>query len=1081
MKKPSSRRRVAALGLLVPCLAALVACSSDVGDTPRSEPTPPDNTTPDPTPPPPTTPDGQEDLASLVWKPQFAPDYNNLTAHPWVEPVSKAQQDTVVVRADELEFLAAESPEVRDWAVGRVIVSAPGEGAGKNPLGFARRVVSIRDEGEKIIVTTESVGLEDIVTGDFQSTYDPAKATEVDLSKLDLEWAAANLYTSSPYVYMPGEPLLDDYALDELDYMPGDPFFGKIVKAVGGAAKAVVKVAQNAYSAITPSSFNGSISMSPSISGGGSFDLFRNMQYKKQLNGGRYPVELYIKGSADVTASALVNPGFQVGATIPNVLHNKADRFASWINVDARAEAKVGLNFDLEAGISSAGGKAGSALEASLEKDAALAQDVLTRARTSMFGDPDMKPAGGWRRPIWISKPSTQVLMAGPVPVVLVSTVQVDVECGFEAKASITGKVAFEQAYTFKFNARYESGSNPKLTGPTFDKRSRRDVQVLGSGSLAVTCGLIPRINTMLYDTAGINVGMRASLVAQASYQSKCAETTTTPKGEVGVGLYGNLGLQLGARVQAPGSSYAGKAGQSAGFDIGPIEPWNTQFSIYEHTWQLARGPGYCTPLCMNGTRDAAETDVDCGGGACQTCAPEKKCKVNSDCKSGTSCSGGKCKATPCSDGVVSGSETDIDCGGTCATKCSVGKGCQSAADCASGYCKRSASAGLGVCVADHCADGVRNGDESGVDCGGATCGKCKTGALSAVDNDCESGFSDGTYCVASSCQDRKVSAGESDIDCGGNSACNRCGVGQSCTAHADCSRGPHALLCVAGKCSRPLAVGCDDGAWTGNETDVDCGGSCGATCQNGNACKLDADCISGNCLAGACVECVSGAQCASNVCSASHTCSAPSCNDQTKNGNETDVDCGGSCSTKCAVGKACSVGADCASGDCQASVCKAPPARDVLVFVSSAAYDGNLGGLAGADAKCQALAGVARLPGTYKAFLSDSTTSASARLSRPGGAYKLVDGTVVAADSAAFFSSTHASPFLLDEKGIATGGEVWTGSNFSGTGSGGCGDWTSTSGTAQVGAAWQATSQWASLYMQHCNRTNVHLYCIQQ
>ncbi|AKU95532.1 Tryptophan synthase alpha chain [Labilithrix luteola] len=1071
------------MGLLVPCLTVLVACSSDSADPPHSGPAAPpaDTGTPGPATPPATTPDGQEDLKSLVWNPHFEPDFNNLTAQPWVEPVTKSQQDTVVVRPDELEFLAAVNPEVRDWAVGRVVVSAPGEGAGKNPFGFARRVVSVRDEGDKIIVTTESVGLEDLVAGDFQSTYDPSQSSEVDLSKLDLEWAAANLYTSSPYVYMPGEPLLDDYPVDELQGMPGNPFFGKLFSAVAGAAKAVASVAQNVYSAITPASFNGSISMSPEISGGGSFDLFRNMNYKKQLRGGRYPVELYIKGSADVTASALVNPGFQVGATIPNVLHKNAGRFASWVNVDARAEAKVGLNFDLEAGISSAGGKAGSALEESLQKDADLAQDALTRARSSLFGDPDMKPAGGWRRPIWISKPSTRVLMAGPVPVVLVSTVQVDVECGFEAKASITGKVAFEQAYTFKFAARYERGSDPKLSGPTFDKRSRRDVQVLGSGSLAVTCGLIPRINTMLYDTAGINVGMRASLVARASYESKCAETTTTPKGEVSVGLYGNLGLQLGARVQAPGSSYAGKAGQSAGFDIGPIEPWNTQFSIYEKTWDLARGPGYCTPLCKNGTRDAAETDVDCGGGACQTCAAEKKCKVNSDCNSGTSCSGGKCKATPCSDGVISGSETDIDCGGSCATKCAAGKGCLAAADCASGFCKRNASAGQGVCVANHCGDGIRNSDESGTDCGGSTCAPCKTGTLSAVAKDCESGFSDGTYCVASSCQDRQVSPGESDVDCGGDSSCIRCGVGQTCTAHSDCSRGPYALLCVAGKCARPLSVGCDDGAWTGNETDVDCGGSCGATCESGKACKSGADCISDTCLAGTCVECESGAQCASKVCSPSHTCSAPTCSDATQNGDETDTDCGGSCATKCRAGQQCVVAADCASGECEAGLCKAPPAKDILVFLSSASYNGNLGGLAGADAKCQALASAASLPGTYKAFLSDSTTTASSRLSRPGGAYKLVNGTVVAKDAAAFFSSTHASAIVVDENGGTSGGEVWTGSGSNGIGSGGCSNWTSTSGTAQIGASWQSTSQWASLYQQFCDRTNVHLYCIQQ
>jgi hypothetical protein len=44
---------------------------------------------------------------------------------------------------------------------------------------------------------------------------------------------------------------------------------------------------------------------------------------------------------------------------------------------------------------------------------------------------------------------------------------------------------------------------------------------------------------------------------------------------------------------------------------------------------------------------------------------------------------------------------------------------------------------------------------------------------------------------------------------------------------------------------------------------------------------------------AGACVECVSDIDCASLRCEAPH-CLAPSCGDQKKNGDESDVDCGG-------------------------------------------------------------------------------------------------------------------------------------------------------------------------------------------
>ena len=50
-------------------------------------------------------------------------------------------------------------------------------------------------------------------------------------------------------------------------------------------------------------------------------------------------------------------------------------------------------------------------------------------------------------------------------------------------------------------------------------------------------------------------------------------------------------------------------------------------------------------------------------------------------------------------------------------------------------------------------------------------------------------------------------------------------------------------------------------------------------------------------------------------------------------------------------------------------------------VFNSSTSYNGNLGGLTGADAKCQSRAAAAGLTGTYKAWLSSTTINAKDRL----------------------------------------------------------------------------------------------------
>ena len=87
--------------------------------------------------------------------------------------------------------------------------------------------------------------------------------------------------------------------------------------------------------------------------------------------------------------------------------------------------------------------------------------------------------------------------------------------------------------------------------------------------------------------------------------------------------------------------------------------------------------------------------------------------------------------------------------------------------------------------------------------------------------------------------------------------------------------------------------------------------------------------------------------------------------------------------------------GAD-SAGNERVPACSPTPKR---VFVTSSTFDGNLGGLAGADVKCQGAATTAGLPGTFRAWLSDSTTSASARLTHSALPYALVNDVQVADD----------------------------------------------------------------------------------
>jgi hypothetical protein len=76
-----------------------------------------------------------------------------------------------------------------------------------------------------------------------------------------------------------------------------------------------------------------------------------------------------------------------------------------------------------------------------------------------------------------------------------------------------------------------------------------------------------------------------------------------------------------------------------------------------------------------------------------------------------------------------------------------------------------------------------------------------------------------------------------------------------------------------------------------------------------------------------ACVECLEGKDCSvSNVCNTStFKCAPAACGDTIKNGEESDIDCGGSQCSRCAVGKSCMnpsdcVGDTCVSGKCQPS-----------------------------------------------------------------------------------------------------------------------------------------------------------------
>ena len=168
-----------------------------------------------------------------------------------------------------------------------------------------------------------------------------------------------------------------------------------------------------------------------------------------------------------------------------------------------------------------------------------------------------------------------------------------------------------------------------------------------------------------------------------------------------------------------------------------------------------------CTDACE--AEAAACTDADTvelcveGSDGCLVWADGDDCAA-----AGQYCSDGECIEATCDDGLRNGDETYLDCGGSC-PPCADGLSCDDGDDCESGIC------GLGLCVRANCTDGIRNGDESDVDCGGS-CDPCPDGGGCDGPEDCESGHCVDGRCSEPVCGDGFVGADEecddgNDID----------------------------------------------------------------------------------------------------------------------------------------------------------------------------------------------------------------------------------------------------------------------------------------------------------------------------
>lgn len=164
---------------------------------------------------------------------------------------------------------------------------------------------------------------------------------------------------------------------------------------------------------------------------------------------------------------------------------------------------------------------------------------------------------------------------------------------------------------------------------------------------------------------------------------------------------------------------------------------------------------------------------------------------------------------------------------------------------------------------------------------------------------------------------------------------------------------------------------------------------------------------------------------------------------------------------------------------------------QEIMLAALNNGHTGNLGGLNGADALCQAEAGAAGMAGTFKAFLSTTTQNANSIISGAQVSYPVVNskGEQLYSSWSSIFSvsqwtgglflysfdgkivdeGTGASPEWMDS-------DCWHGSDASGNAypGGTCDDWTAVTGSGaggelDLGYLMQPTD----VLLQNCDRTH--------
>ena len=322
-----------------------------------------------------------------------------------------------------------------------------------------------------------------------------------------------------------------------------------------------------------------------------------------------------------------------------------------------------------------------------------------------------------------------------------------------------------------------------------------------------------------------------------------------------------------------------------------------------------------CNAAGQCGCADSAQCMLPdtCGGGNPGTaftcgCTKTTCAALGATCgQPGDGCVG---KLT-CNDGVKNGAETDVDCGGGagCASTCAMGKVCKVDTDCGSGHCAD------GVCCTSACA---------------GTCMACNLPATLGTCSNVAAGASDPVTCVAPSVCDAAASCkkgnGASCIgngQCGSGSCVDGVCCGTTCTATCMSCKVTGSL----GTCINVPSGQTDSNATVTCTAPNACNGAGACKKSNGQACALGTDCVSGSCADGVCCNTACATACmACNLVATMGTCSNIASGQPDANPANacTGINlCNGAGGCKLAPGQPCMLAAQCSSNLCTALVCQ--------------------------------------------------------------------------------------------------------------------------------------------------------------